>query len=359
MLRLAMTNGKRSQPFPRGRGVCPTCGGQVIAKCGRINIHHWAHVSAADCDAWSENIGPWHISWQDMARPQFVEVCIGEHRADILGNADTVIELQHSPISPATIQERERFYGDMVWVFDATDRFAGMMSGERFFFTLGRAKHIRKCKKPVFLDFGGFLVQIESMSKVLTPFSGFGRIRDREWFATEFLSERRAPEQFTRACLGDNEVGARWVGNQPWQLTAHPSEWLSSSVGKKMLVPKGTPFLPLEHGRVDRWNQVRPVWSEVIRRHPELANGWSEAEFRQMMAFLHAKPTLLAGLLRLMPSHADAITVSDSVGVVSQLLEKTNAHVRAGRLPLLKEETRRRLLERAEAVEEERARSFK
>ena len=32
-----------------------------------------------------------------------------------------VVEIQHSPVSPAVIAEREEFYGDrMAWIFDAT-----------------------------------------------------------------------------------------------------------------------------------------------------------------------------------------------------------------------------------------------
>lgn len=49
------------------------------------------------------------------------------HRADIVGNRETVIELQHSPISPDDIRAREEFYGKMIWVFDAADFFGNML----------------------------------------------------------------------------------------------------------------------------------------------------------------------------------------------------------------------------------------
>ena len=42
------------------------------------------------------------------------------HRADIVGNYGTVVELQHSQISPEVIAARESFYGRMVWLFDAS-----------------------------------------------------------------------------------------------------------------------------------------------------------------------------------------------------------------------------------------------
>lgn len=42
---------------------------------------------------------------------------MGPHRADIK-TPRFVVELQHSPISPEEIREREGFYGDMIWIFD-------------------------------------------------------------------------------------------------------------------------------------------------------------------------------------------------------------------------------------------------
>ncbi len=41
------------------------------------------------------------------------------HRADILGNFDVVIELQHSNISIDEIKKREEFYKKMIWIVDA------------------------------------------------------------------------------------------------------------------------------------------------------------------------------------------------------------------------------------------------
>jgi hypothetical protein len=336
-------------PFPRGRGTCPTCGGPVIAKCGPCKIHHWAHQSAEDCDSWSEGIGPWHISWQDLVRPEFVEVSLGEHRADILGNSGTVIELQHSTIGPRTIEQREQFYGNMVWVFDATHRFAAIRSGARGFFALGRVRHVTKCEKPVFLDFGGFLVQIEAFSNVLEPFSGFGLIRDRNWFVAEYLSERRNPAPIPSAPKRDGPASDVWQRQQSWKLTTHPSQWLESSVGRKVTIPKDTIYFPLNHSRVDHRNRVRPIWAEIIDQHPGIAQGWTEAELHQMKTFLGGTPMILGGFLRLMPAPATEIAVQEHVNTVGQLLQKANAHIGAGRLPLLKEETRRLLLDKAEA----------
>lgn len=47
---------------------------------------------------------------------------MGLHRADVRTPSGTVVEFQHSPITLETIQERETFYGDLMWVFDAGGR---------------------------------------------------------------------------------------------------------------------------------------------------------------------------------------------------------------------------------------------
>jgi hypothetical protein len=180
MLRYAKVAGQKQLPFPKGRGTCPICDGQLIAKCGAIKTHHWAHKNRDDCDTWSEPIGPWHLWWQNLVQMEFVEVVRGPHRADIVGNGGVVIELQHSPISAEDIAARETHYGDMVWLFDATQRFAYMKSGERAFFTLGQTKHLELCSKPVFLDFGFDIVEVERFTDAITMVSGLGLVRSRE-----------------------------------------------------------------------------------------------------------------------------------------------------------------------------------
>lgn len=87
---------------PKGRGTCPCCAGLLIAKCGQINAHHWAHEACGDCDA----CGPWHLWWQGLVRREFVEVVKGPHRADVF-NGRTVVELQ-TPRSAQRTSRRAR-----------------------------------------------------------------------------------------------------------------------------------------------------------------------------------------------------------------------------------------------------------
>jgi hypothetical protein len=107
---------------PEAQGAtCPACGASVSAKCGNRNIWHWAHVNTEDCDTWSEPEGEWHLGWKEIFPQGWREVVIGEHRADIRTSGGLVVELQHSPITPEVVAEREYFYGNMIWIFDATE----------------------------------------------------------------------------------------------------------------------------------------------------------------------------------------------------------------------------------------------
>jgi hypothetical protein len=133
------------------------------------------------------------------------EVVLPPHRADICATrvdtdrqARTVIELQHSPIEPAEIKERENFYfaacSDMRWVIDARE------ITENFEFentdTLNGGATIRANVKwrwfrrswgtihvaPRYLDFGDELWRIEDIN-------GDGRGRFRSFSYHEFLSD--------------------------------------------------------------------------------------------------------------------------------------------------------------------------
>lgn len=116
---------------PNARGICPQCREPVVPKCGALVTWHFAHRADDDCDHWSEPETEWHRSWKQIAPPDQREVVIGNHRADIVlprrAAGTLVIELQHSPMSPETIAEREAFYRQpesdrwMVWLFDVRD----------------------------------------------------------------------------------------------------------------------------------------------------------------------------------------------------------------------------------------------
>lgn len=109
------SSGSRLTAAPTGRALCPSCREPVIAKCGEINVWHWAHEAGSDCDPWSEPESEWHRYWKSLA--ERTEVVMPPHRADILTDQG-VVELQHGSLSPAEVAERELFYGRMTWLVD-------------------------------------------------------------------------------------------------------------------------------------------------------------------------------------------------------------------------------------------------
>jgi len=101
---------------PDSRAWCPHCKSTVRAKCGRIKIWHWSHISLKDCDTWSEGETAWHLSWKQKVPKEHTEVTMGTHRADIKLPSGVVIELQNSSIGLDELLERERFYDTMIWL---------------------------------------------------------------------------------------------------------------------------------------------------------------------------------------------------------------------------------------------------
>ena len=354
MLRFANVAGEKCLPFPKGRGWCPCCGGLLIAKCGQIKTYHWAHESKDDCDTWSEPIGPWHLWWQNLVRPEFVEVAKEIHRADIVGNRGVVVELQHSPISPEDITARESHYGDMVWLFDATHRFAYTKSGSRAFFTLGQTKHLHLCKRPVFLDFGFDVVQVERFSDALTLVSGFGSFHSREWFAQKFLSNVRQQGSSTGGpFIHEGASSNPWDKNSPvWKLK-YDTKWIDLASGQIVTFPKWTEYIKVNYYTYkvgDSQNKKRDH-DKLIDQHPDLANGWTKEGLRQMKDLFAGTAIILGGLLRVLPMPARSIPVNRSVSSTKYLLSLAEEHIRTGRLPVLKDNTKSGLIDKAKQYE--------
>lgn len=161
-------NKERIEPIPHIEATCPGCGEEVIAKCGSINVWHFAHQNGTDCDSWYEPESQWHREWKNNFPIENQEVTIKPHRADIETRDGTVIELQASSISADEIKEREQFYGKMIWIIKADDfinRFYIYYNQDGYF--TFKWKHPRKCwlnsTKPIYLDFGSMLFHLKKM----------------------------------------------------------------------------------------------------------------------------------------------------------------------------------------------------
>jgi len=122
-MKLALVDGQRRGALPKLVGECIYCGSAMIAKCGDVYAHHWAHKSRQECDPWWENETEWHRGWKNQFPLSWQEVVHraqdGEkHIADVQTEDDWFIEFQHSRIRPEERVAREAFYGKLVWVVD-------------------------------------------------------------------------------------------------------------------------------------------------------------------------------------------------------------------------------------------------
>jgi hypothetical protein len=273
---------------------------------------------------------------------------MGPHRADIIGNDGIVVELQHSAIDATEILEREQFYGSMVWLFDATERFSLFESGDRVFFSLGRVKHLEKCQKRVFLDFGRVVVEVEAFTNRISQFSGVGVRRDRQWFSSLYLSQRLKGGLVSPTW---SETGTRpsqsWSTDCPYRAMTHRTRWCVGRAETR-IYSKGTTFLPLNYGWGLPGGDSRPAWSYVLEGLPQLANGWTEQDFAAMERFLCGTAIIFDGLLRLLPAPATKLKAVATLALAQELLRQAEAHIREGRIPILKPETKQLLLDRAE-----------
>ena len=187
----------KEEASPGRRSNCPTCGGELIAKCGQCVSWHWAH-KVSECDSWAEPETEWHVSWKKRFPPSSREVTVGEHRADVkLTNARrSVIEFQHSPISPEDIQKREQHYGNMAWVIDGSSFFERFVFANKGDYWSFRWKHPRHswffAKKEIWIDFG----TIDYKSVPQTIFYGWKHFDARCFLRDYYYTTGFDPEMF-------------------------------------------------------------------------------------------------------------------------------------------------------------------
>jgi hypothetical protein len=121
---IALIDNLRTEAKKGLHGICPECLQPVIAKCGQIKIHHWAHRSKGTCACWWEPETEWHRSWKKHFPVDWQEIYVKDvqknekHVADIKTPQGFVIEFQHSYINAEKRVSRENFYQNMIWVVD-------------------------------------------------------------------------------------------------------------------------------------------------------------------------------------------------------------------------------------------------
>ena len=129
---IARYNDKRVRAEAAGSGAtgtCPFTDLPVVAKVGEIR-QYWVYQGGAPkLRNGYEPETEWHCSWKSCLEDKSCEVIYGTppiHRADILGDKNTVIEVQHSSIDIRDVRERVEFYLNetnrrMVWIVDISE----------------------------------------------------------------------------------------------------------------------------------------------------------------------------------------------------------------------------------------------
>jgi Competence protein CoiA-like family len=115
----AIVNNEKTKADRKNRemgAVCPFCNESVIARCGDINIWHYAHKVENNCD-WKEET-EWHLDWKQRFPKECVEIKIGNNRADVYING-RVYEFQNSAINTTDILMRQLAFPKLTWIFNA------------------------------------------------------------------------------------------------------------------------------------------------------------------------------------------------------------------------------------------------
>jgi len=301
------SDGNRVAPTKGARAICPGCGGEMLAKCGSIVRHHWAHVSNEDCDTWSESISPWHAAWQDCFPFECQEVWLGEnneHRADVKGNV-RILEVQKSPLSQEKIIEREEFYGDMAWMlcgedFESNFEILGECEDSKY----GPCLHFLwkrmrtswlAARKPIFIHFSkgiGLIRNLDERGRGIIeffPVKIFAKAVDARFDPSHLYLKDRGfkpliegfVEQCNNSSLHCHDARSK---NTNW-FSASWKRWDDLSGGRKAwLVRESCLFLTSKLGR----SQSRHV-SDLLRSYNNCFRSNSKPRIEAPISFLEGK----------------------------------------------------------------------
>jgi competence protein CoiA len=217
-MRFAIVDGNKSEPAPKLRGVCSHCESEMIAKCGRVKVWHWAHKGRPPCDPWWESETQWHRDWKNCFPSEWQEVShldptTGEiHIADVKNPLGLVIEFQHSPIKPEELKSREQFYGQMIWVVNG-------LRGEldEGWFNMGLSGPIQKNPLAYQVQWFGQSHLLHNWSLATAKvYLDFGK--DHLWRLVLFDHKRKigavspiAKTAFIEDCLRDTEISVSFM----------------------------------------------------------------------------------------------------------------------------------------------------
>jgi len=90
-------------------------------KCVKRTPHFAMHADHNGTRPFFRGMSSWHIYWQTFAQKEYREVTSKNRRADVKTPDGLVIEIQKSPISSVTVEQRnEDHKQNIIWILDAT-----------------------------------------------------------------------------------------------------------------------------------------------------------------------------------------------------------------------------------------------
>ena len=220
-MEFALINGVRRRPIKGHRGVCQNCGGEMVAKCGRVKAWHWAHLPNYNCDPWWGTQTQWHRDWKNRFPENWQEIVhideeTGEkHIADVKTPHGLVIEFQHSPLDYVELISRESFYKNMIWVVDGNGK--GLNPG---YFSVGEKAIVNFRPLVYWVKWWGRSRLLHNWYKATADvYIDFGRMG--LWQFYDFREETSTgvflpleEEWLVNACRNGSPIPTRWVSEE-------------------------------------------------------------------------------------------------------------------------------------------------
>lgn len=178
--------GKKLMAAPRLRAFCPGCSEPVSARCGEVNIWHWAHDTSSLCPYAVET--EWHLNWKSQFPPECVEIIDGPHRADVIFEGD-VYEFQSVALDPSVMMERQAYWEGkgyrFFWVFEFMERYKNLSLRVKAGYVSFRWKwpmrRLECLPFPYYLDLGNALLLVKKVYWDSFKVGGYGSILDIDY----------------------------------------------------------------------------------------------------------------------------------------------------------------------------------
>lgn len=188
----AQHNEIKTKATPGAKGICPGCGNNVIAKCGKIMTWHWAHQHLSDCELANKEETEWHLSWKSLFNPNYVEQRLDSGKvADVKLIDGLIIEFQNSKMRAEDFLKYEEARPNMVWVFNGKTYAKNLNIINRgnyhSIYWKWIPKTIHYCSRPIFIDLYGTKEHIFHLKKLYHN-KGWGNLFHRNYFFKRILN---------------------------------------------------------------------------------------------------------------------------------------------------------------------------